>query len=287
MKPAANQSGCPRLSEAGHLLPLLRAYLEGAAPRTLAIALDLVPIVEDGLFGYELVPDRDVRTCPIIGRNAQGEPVLRKISSRVGSPSALRLVAGSEGPQSRRGCAARPSVQQRDTPYANWLAAAESAWAHFPMPCADLPRTSAIVRENTHRSLDGAIAVAHSHLNFWDPFIEFLGLPNEAQLGFVLSGTDGERGILMFHQPDTWTLRWSAPPAVVKRSWSPKMRDVEAGNDWAEGYRISTDRRAHCRRTTDRGGLRESWATNDRRQRRGRRMADRHATIYPAAPRES
>ena len=80
MKPAADQSYCPRLSEAKHLLPLLRGYLVGAAPDALATPIDLVPIVEDGLFGYELIPDRDMHVYPIIGRNAQGEPVLRKNS---------------------------------------------------------------------------------------------------------------------------------------------------------------------------------------------------------------
>ena len=76
MKPAADQSYCPRLSEAKHLLPLLRGYLVGAAPERIATPIDLVPIVEDGLFGYELIPDGDMHVYPIIGRNAQGEPVV-------------------------------------------------------------------------------------------------------------------------------------------------------------------------------------------------------------------
>ena len=277
MKPVANRSCCPRLSEAGHLLPLLRGYLVGAAPRPLATALDLVPIVEDGLFGYELVPDREGHAYPIIGRNAQGEPVLRKNSCGAVTFNALRLVTADGGFQYQSRRAARQRIQRRDTPYPNWLAAAESAWAHLLLPCADMPRKTAILGENAHRSLDRALAVAYSHLDAWDPFIEFLGLPNEAQLGFVLSGTDGERGTLILQQPDTWALRWNAPPAVVKRSWSPKLRDNETGSDRADGHRDSPDLRAHCRRATDRGRCRVAWVGKDRRQAHGRRMMDRHA----------
>ena len=89
-------------------LPLLRGYLVGAAPDPLATPLDLVPIVEDGLFGYELIPDRDMHVYPIIGRNAQGEPVLRK-NTYSGAASALHLVTidGALNFQSRRAARSR------------------------------------------------------------------------------------------------------------------------------------------------------------------------------------
>jgi len=274
MKPAADQSYCPRLSEAKHLLPLLRRYLVGAAPDALATPIDLVPIVEDGLFGYELIPDRDMHVYPIIGRNAQGEPVLRR-NSYAGAPTALHLVTvdGALNFKSRR--AARSSIQRRDTVYPNWLAAAESAWTHL-RTLVDLPRQTPILRENTHRWLDRSLAVAYSQLDVWDPFIEFLGLPNEAQLGFVLSGTDGEHGTLIFHQPDTWSLRWNAPGAAIHRSWPTDMRDVETAIERADGYRRMADRRAHSRRASDRGATRDSWTGQDRRQAAGRRAIDKH-----------
>ena len=277
MKPAADRSYCPRLSEARHLLPLLRGYLVGAAPGPLATPIDLVPIVEDGLFGYELIPHRDINVYPIIGRNAQGEPVLRNNLYGAGTANPVHLVTvdGALNFPSRR--AARSSAQRRDTLYPNWLAAAESAWAHLRTLCADLPRRTPILRENTHRWLDRALAIAYSQLDVWDPFIEFLGLPNEAQLGFVLTGADGEHGTLIFHQPDTWTLRWIAPRVVVNRSWSTAMRYTEAANERVDGYRRSADRRAHCRRATDRGSSRDSWTGQDRRQAGGRRAIDRHA----------
>ena len=60
----------PRLAEAKTLLPLLRRELVLAAPRyTLPtdVALELLPIVEEGIFGYELVPERRTRTYLTIG----------------------------------------------------------------------------------------------------------------------------------------------------------------------------------------------------------------------------
>jgi hypothetical protein len=55
--------------------------------------IDLLPIVEDGLFGYELLPDRNTHTYVTIDCNAQGEPFLRKTSYGVGVPNALRIPA--------------------------------------------------------------------------------------------------------------------------------------------------------------------------------------------------
>ena len=54
-----------RLSEARQLLPQLRSEFAAAAalnPLPSGLALDLMAISEDGLFGYELVPDRATHT---------------------------------------------------------------------------------------------------------------------------------------------------------------------------------------------------------------------------------
>lgn len=75
-----SESYCPRLSEARQLLPLLRSHLAAAAarhPLPAAVSLDLLPIVEDGLFGYDLVPDRETRPYMMIGCNEDGVPMLR------------------------------------------------------------------------------------------------------------------------------------------------------------------------------------------------------------------
>ena len=277
MNPAASRSFCPRLSEACHLLPLIRGYLVAAAPRSPATALELVPIVEDGLFGYELVSDRETHIYPIIGCNAQGEPVLRKNSYYVGAPDALRLVAVNGRLLSRGGRAARYSIQRRDSLFPNWLVAAESAWAQLLPLFPDLPRRTKVLRAISHRWLDKGLFVAHSHLVRWDPFIEFFGLPNEAHLGFALSGASGEHGELTFRRPDTWALRWNAPPEIVCESWSLLAEDLEAGNDGMDAYLRSPDRRTRCRRATDRGRFPDSWAGKDRRQMRGRRAVDQHA----------
>src|SRR5262249_56459356 len=120
----------PRLSEAKHLLPFLRSQLVAAAtlyPLHSGLALDLVPMSEDGLFGYELVPDRAAHTYVTIGSNAQGEPVLRKALYGVGSGNALRLVAVDGNRLTRSERAERYKSLQRDGCFPDWAAAAEAA----------------------------------------------------------------------------------------------------------------------------------------------------------------
>ena len=127
-------SFCPRLSEARHFLPLLRSRLvAGAAafPLPVGLALDLLPIVEDGLFGYELVPDRDTHTYLTVGCNARGDMVLRKTLYGVGAPSALQLVAVNGHLLSRSERAAQYRLQQRDTCFADLDAAAGATWARW------------------------------------------------------------------------------------------------------------------------------------------------------------
>jgi hypothetical protein len=108
---------CPRLSEAMHFLPLLRQHLVAAACRYALPpgTIDLLPIVEDGLFGYELLPDRETHTYMTIGCNAQGEAVLRKTLYGVGTTNALQLVAVNGHILSRSERASRYDTQQRDT----------------------------------------------------------------------------------------------------------------------------------------------------------------------------
>jgi hypothetical protein len=78
------------------------------------LTIDLLPIVEDGLFGYEFVPDRSTHTYVNIGCNAQGKPVLRKTLYDVGVPSALKLVALNGHILSRSERASRYDTQRRD-----------------------------------------------------------------------------------------------------------------------------------------------------------------------------
>ena len=239
---AVSGTFCPRLSEARHLLPLLRSHLIAAAaryPLAAGLALDLLPIVEDGLFGYELVPDRKTHTYVTLGRNVQGEPVLRKTLYGVGAPDTLQLVAVNGHILSRSERAARYSTQQRDYHFADWPAAAESAWAHLLSLFPERPRRPVAVREHMHRCLDEALTIAHSHLAHWNPFIQFCGQPNEAQHGFGLTGAKGEHGELVFQRPDIWMLRWKAPPQAVYESWSVVLPDADAADDSAHRDRAS------------------------------------------------
>ena len=237
---AVSTTFCPRLSQARHLLPLLRSHLIAAAsryPLAAGLALDLLPIVEDGLFGYELLPDREAHTYVTLGCNQKGEPVLRK--TLYGAPNTLQLVAVNGHILSRSERAARYSTQQRDDRFADWPAAAESAWEHLLSLFPERPRQPVAVREHMHRCLDEALSIAHSHLAHWNPFIQFCGLPNEAQHGFVLTGAKGEHGELVFQRPDIWMLRWKAPPQAVYESWSVVLPDAGAANNAAHRDRAS------------------------------------------------
>ena len=275
MKSAANRSFCPRLSGAKQLLPLIRGHVVAAASQCpLATALDMFPIVEDGLFGYELIPERETHTYLIIGCNSQNEAVLRTTSYGVGAPNALQLVAANGRFLSRSERAARYSVQRRDSRFPNWRAAAESTWAQLRILFPDRPRQTRALGENV-RGLEEALSIAYSYLVHRDPFIQFFGLPNEAELGFALTGASGEHGQLLFQRPDIWTLRWNAPAEVLYKSW------LDAGNDRAHGDLHFPDRRAHprraqSRRATDCGRPPDPWVGRDRRRTRGRRAMDQH-----------
>src|SRR5262249_43208742 len=238
---AMPHSFSPRLSEARLLLPLLRSQLVAAAtlcPLPSGLALDLMPVSEDGLFGYELVPDRATHTYLTIGRNAQGEAVLRKTVYGASAGGALRLVA-VDGSLSRSERAEHYRSQQRDARFADWAAVAEAALAQLLVLFPRRPRRPVAVREHAHQCLDEALAVAHGHLARWDPFIRFCGIPNEAEHGFALAGEHGECGWLIFQRPDIWILRWKAPLNAVYESWSVGLADQDAASDLLRGDRAS------------------------------------------------
>jgi hypothetical protein len=192
-----------------------------------------LPIVEDGLFGYELVPDRKTHTYVTLGCNAQGEPVLRKTAYDVHADDALRLAAVDGRILSRSEGESSYCMRQRDSHFPDWPAAAEAAIAQLLICFPERPRQPAIVREHMHRCLDAALSIAHSYLAHWNPFIVFCGLPNEAQQGFALKGADGEHGELLFQRPDIWMLRWKAAPQAVYESWSVVPPDSDAASDAA------------------------------------------------------
>ena len=244
----------------------------------LGTALDLWPIVEDALFGYELVPHREAHTHLIIGCNGRGEIAVRRTSYRAGALGALRLVAVNGLLLSRSDRAARYSIQQRDSVFPDWAAAAESACTQLSILFMGATAAGGIAHDREHRSLEKALGVAHSRLARWDPWIQFFGVPNEAQLGFALIGAGGERGELTFRQPNTWTLHWHARAEVVNESWSMLVDDFDPGARTGFGKLHFSDRRAHRRRATDRGGVAAGWLGKDRRRTRGRRTVDQRNT---------
>ena len=259
------------------MLPLISGHVEAAAcGHALGTALDLWPIVEDELFGYELVPHREAHTHLIIGCNGRGEIAVRRTSYRAGAQGALRLVAVNGRLLSRSDRAVRYSIQQRDSVFPDWAAAAESACTQLSIMFMGGTAAGGIAHDREHRSLEKALGVAHSRLARWDPWIQFFGVPNEAQLGFALIGAGGERGELTFRQPNTWTLHWNVRSEVVNESWSILVDDFDSGADTRFGKLHFSDRRAHRRRATDRGSVAAGWLGKDRRQTRGRRTVDQH-----------
>lgn len=233
-------SYCPRLSEATHLLPRLRECIVGMAsahPLPRGMSVELVPIVEDGMFGYELIPDRKTNTYLMIGRNADGVPVVRRTLYDPRAPNALALAAIDGHRLSRQEREARFTAQRRDSRFETWPDAVEVAWTQLAAQFPGRPRQPAVVRDARNRSLEEALAVASGHLARWDPCIAFCGLPDEAEQGFALKGEHGEHGELIFQRPDIWMLRWKAPPDAIYESWSVVLSNNDgarkAGSDLA------------------------------------------------------
>jgi hypothetical protein len=206
LTPVMQAPSWPRLSDAKTFLPHLRAHLAGAAPQyslPVNISIDLLPIVEDGLFGYELVPDRNTHTYLTIGCCETGEALLRRTMS-ADAPSALRLAAVDGKSVSCRNFNAPRPTQQRDFRFAEISEAVEAGLSQLVTQFPERPRQPIELQASVHRYLDEALAIAHAHLSDWDPFIRFVGL-NEAQYGFALTGGHGESGELLSRRPDMWS----------------------------------------------------------------------------------
>jgi hypothetical protein len=209
------------------------------------------------------VPDRQTHSYLIVARNDRGEPALRVTSYSAGSPGALQLVAVNGRVLSRRERESRYSIQRRDSVFSDWAAAAAAACEELAVLFPKQSREIGAPTERAHRYLEAALCVAYSHLARWDPFVQFFGVPNEAQLGVALKGASaGEWGQLTSLPPDTWTLRWTAGDIVVDQSWT--------------GQTHFSIRRWYSRRASDRGRVGAAWDGYERRQRPRRRIPARH-----------
>jgi len=234
----------PRLAQATNLLPVLRAHLAAAAPHHRlpeGFSFDLLPIVDDGIFGYELLPQRQTHTYLTIGCDSGGKPVLRRSLYCVEAPSALRLATSYGRVLTQSELEALHRIQTRDFPFPDWASAAEAAWRDFMTLFPEGPRRPATIRDARHRCLDEALATAHSLLVRWDPRVDFCGVPDEAQYGIALTGTEGETGQLTARAAGRWALRWDAGGRVLHEHWTVPAWDEESGIAWARAGTILED----------------------------------------------
>jgi len=231
---AMPESRCPRLSQAMLLLPLLRAQLGGAASGhslPAGLAIDLLPIVEDGVFGYELLPNRDTHTHLTFGADANDAPIVRRNLYCTSAPSALRMATIGGRPLLQHELDAWDDIEQRDTRYPDWPSAAAALWAELVRLFADRRRYAIAIHDAGHAAFDETLATARLRLRGSDPSIEFCGLPEEAQYGFVLKGAHGGHGNLVLRSRGWWELHWTTPTIGVHEQW-PATR-LLAGEAWA------------------------------------------------------
>ena len=213
---------CPRISEAGELLPLVRTHIFVAAsrnPRAASHLLDLIPILDEGLFGCELIAAGDIDTCLTLGCKLNRRPLVREVRYHV-PHSTLRLATSDGHTLGRRDRRARYRVRTRDREFPDWSAAAAFALATIAALFPEESSSAPLLVPGPLRSLEFALSIANARLAHWDPFIHFFGLPNEAQLGYGLHGAGDGRGQLVFCHPDAWTLRWRSANGTIDENWS-------------------------------------------------------------------
>jgi len=230
-----SESRYPRLSQARTLLLLLRARLGSAAshyslPANLRI--ELLPIVEDGLFGYELLPNRDAQTYLTIGADARGVPVVRKCLYCAASPSVLRLASVNGRSLLQRELDAWRGLEQRDTTFPDWMSAAAAIWSELAAVFPERPRYPIVIRDAAHAAFDDVLATAQSHVGTGDPWIDFCGIPDEAQYGYVLGGGRGEHGHLVLRSRGMWELRWTTGSVSAHQEW-PALPPADPAGPWA------------------------------------------------------
>lgn len=230
------ESRFPRLSQARGLLLLLRAHLGRAAfhySLPAKLTLDLLPIVEDGLFGYEILPDLDTRTYLMIGVDTNDIPTVRKCLYCATSPSALRVATINGRTLSQQQIDAWSGIEHHDTAYADWAEAAAATWTELALVFPDRPRLPITIHDAGHAAFDETLASAQACLGDCDPWIDFCGIPDEAQYGFVLKGDRGEHGHLILRLRGSWELRWATLRAPdVFEEW-PAIPAYESAGIWA------------------------------------------------------
>ena len=213
----------PRISQAKELLPLIRDHLVAAAAHhslPAGLSLELLPIVEDGLVGYEFLPNQATNSYLTIGCDDRAVPVLRQRRYRADTKGGLRVAALNGRTLSSGDRRAGGNLRRRDAILPDWTATAEAAWIELASLFPQQPRHSIDVDEACQHGLDEALEIAHSHLSEWDPCIDFCGVPDEAQYGFALTHANGGRGLLASRQPGHWVLWFQCPYAAINEEWA-------------------------------------------------------------------
>ncbi len=246
----------PLVSQAAAILPVVRGHIVEAAGKCslpVGFSLDMVPILDEDLFGYELTPLGAAETCLTLGCKLDGEPVLRKQCLNSSTPSAPRL-ATMDGQAISRGAKAMALRHgRRDFRFPDWTAAAKFAWSELETLFPGAPRRPPRINAGPNASLEGVLFAAATRLAQWNPYIHFCGLPNEEQLGYALCSADGGRGELVFRHPDRWTLHWKSTREVVREAWTAvslnhSLEECESRAPRSAGNRRAGDRRVRDRR---------------------------------------
>jgi hypothetical protein len=228
----------PRISQARELFPIVRAHLvASAALHSLpaGLSLDLLPIVEDGLAGYEILPNRATQTYLTIGWDRRGRSLVRESSYRDGRPATLR-VAAVDGQARPAAAMALRRLRQRDTVFSDWPSAAEAVWSELSRQFPHEPRHTIELHDLRQEELDEALATAYRHLAERDPQIDpqidFCGVPDEAQYGFALTDPKGGRGYLVARHPETWSLWFESPAGSVREEWPMLPGSTNPSEGW-------------------------------------------------------
>lgn len=214
---------------------MIRAHLVAAAAHhslPAGLSLDLLPIVEGRLVGYEFLPNQTTYTYLTIGCDERGLPVLRESSYRAGPPSVLRLASVDGRALPQREIDAALHLRQRDFVLPDWSSTAEAAWTELTELFPQQPRHRIEVYDARQECLDEALVIAHAHLADCDPCIDFCGIPDEAQYGFALTHANGGRGRLASRQPGRWALWFQSPVTMLNEEWAMSAPGIDTADAW-------------------------------------------------------
>jgi len=226
----------PRISLAKDLLPVVRAHLVAAASHhsiPAGLALDLVPIVEDGLVGYEILPNHATHTYLTIGCDDRGVPVLRESSYSDGPTGVLRVASVNGRTLTQGGKNAGRCPRQRDFVLPDWPSTAEAVWTRLAALFPQQPRHCIEVHGAWQDCLDQALAITYAHLAECDPCIDFCGVPGEDQYGYALVHANGGRGLLTSREPGKWSLWFRAPNVTLSEEWAMALPGLNVADAWA------------------------------------------------------